>query len=75
VFYHHVDDRRGITGGNMKVPERINHVMTKRICYIRTQSVPRCKHSPLKLKTNLLLIYKTKCAVSSERDTKPINAM
>jgi hypothetical protein len=43
--------------------------------YIRTQYVPRCKHSISVIKTNLLMFYKAKVAVCSEIRTKHINAM
>jgi len=43
---------------------------------IRTQSVPRCKHSPPRLyKTNLLMLCKAKVAVCCVIHTKHINAM
>jgi hypothetical protein len=44
--------------------------------YIRTQCVPRSKHSPPQLyKTNLYMFCKAKVAVCSEIRTKHINAM
>jgi hypothetical protein len=44
--------------------------------YVRTQCVPRCKHSPPRLyKTNLLMWCKAKVAVCSETYTKHIKAM
>ena len=42
--------------------------------YIKTQSVPRSRHSPL-IKTILLMMYDKKVTVSSESHTKDINAM
>jgi hypothetical protein len=43
--------------------------------YIRTQCVPRCKHSTSVIKSNLLIFYKEKVAVCSEIRTKHTNAM
>jgi hypothetical protein len=56
---------------------RLNPLNTKgNLFYIRTQCVPRCKHSPLRLyKTSLLMFYKAKVVVCSEIRTKHINAM
>jgi hypothetical protein len=38
----------------------LNPLMTKPICYISNQSVPRCKHSTSVKRTNLLMTYKRK---------------
>jgi hypothetical protein len=43
--------------------------------YIRTQCLPRCKHSPPVIKTSLLMFYKVKVVFCSEIRTKHINAM
>jgi hypothetical protein len=44
--------------------------------YIKTQCIPRCKHSPPRLyETDLLMSYKAKVAVSSEIHTEHINTM
>jgi hypothetical protein len=40
--------------------------LTTCLCYIRTQSVPRCKHSISVIQTKLLMLYKAKVAVCSE---------
>jgi hypothetical protein len=46
------------------------------LLYIRTQSVPRSKHtSPRLYKTNLLISCKVKAAVCSEIYTKHLNGM
>ena len=46
------------------------------LCYMRIQSVPRCKHFPLRLyKTNMLVMYKVKVALSSENHIRHISAM
>jgi hypothetical protein len=46
------------------------------LLYIRTQCVPRCKHSPPRLyQTSLSVLYKAKVTVCSEIRTKHINAM
>jgi len=48
-----------------------NLLKTKRNpLYIRTQSVPRCKHFPPLLYTTSLLVYKAKFAVIPERYTE-----
>ena len=36
------------------------------LCYVRTQSVPRCKHCMSVIKTKLIMLYKAKVAVCSE---------
>jgi hypothetical protein len=43
--------------------------------YIRTQCVPRCKHSTSVIKPGLLTFYKANVAVCSEIRTKHVNAM
>ena len=43
--------------------------------YIRTQLLPRSKHSTSVIKANLLTVYKAKVTVSSEIHTKHIDAM
>jgi hypothetical protein len=43
--------------------------------YIRTQFVPRCKHSVSVIKTNQLMLDREIIAVCSEIRTKHINAM
>jgi hypothetical protein len=43
--------------------------------YIRTQCVPRYKHSTSVIKTNLLMFYKAKVAVCSEIRTKHTSAV
>jgi len=44
----------------------MNPLKTKRVCYIRTQSIPRNKHSPTRLyKTSLLTLYEVKVALCS----------
>jgi len=43
--------------------------------YIKTQSVPRSKHSVLVTKTNLLMQYREIIAVCSEIHTKLINIL
>jgi hypothetical protein len=50
-----------------------NSLKTKRnLLYIRSQSVPRCKHFPPRLKkTSQLMTYKAKVAVCSEIRIKP----
>ena len=57
--------------------KQINPLNMKCICfYVRTQSVPRCRHSPPHLyKTKLLMMYKVKAAVCSEIHTQHINRM
>jgi len=45
------------------------------LCYIRTHSVPRCKHSTSAIKTNLLMVYKARGTVCSESHTKHTNTM
>ena len=46
------------------------------VIYIRTQCVPRSKHSPPRLcETILLMLYKAKVAVCSEIYTEPIKTM
>jgi hypothetical protein len=54
----------------------INPLKTKLILSnIKTQGVPRSKHSTSVIKTKLLMFYKAKVAVCSEIRTKHINAM
>jgi hypothetical protein len=56
-------------------PTDIKPLKTKRVCffYIRTQSVPRSKHSPPRFyKTNLIMFCKAKVAVCFEISTKYI---
>ena len=43
--------------------------------YIKIQSVPRCKHSTMVIKTSQLMQYKAKVAVCSEIHTKHTNTM
>ena len=48
----------------------------KSVCFIRTQSAPRSKHSPPRLyRTNPLMLYKEKVAVCSKNHTQHINPM
>ena len=56
--------------------KKINPLKTKpRLLYLKTQFVPRCKHSTTVIKTDQLMQYKAKVAVCSEIRTKHINAM
>jgi hypothetical protein len=43
--------------------------------YVRTQSVPRSKHSIPVVKTSQLMLYREIIAVCSEINTKPINTL
>jgi hypothetical protein len=48
----------------------------RNLFYMRTQFVPRSKHSPPRLyKTSHLMLYKSKVAVCSEIHTKHINTL
>ena len=51
-----------------------NILKTKRICYIRTQSVPICKHCISGIKTNLLMLCKATFVVCPEIHTKHTNS-
>jgi hypothetical protein len=43
------------------------------MCYISTQSVPRCKHSAWVIKANHLMLHKADVAVRPESHTEHIN--
>jgi hypothetical protein len=49
---------------NYPLKHAISLLNTKRnLLYISNQSVPRCKHSTMVIKTNQLMMYKAKVAV------------
>jgi hypothetical protein len=61
---------------NISVLLVFNPLKTKRVLfYIRTQRVPRSKHSVSVTKTNLLMLPKPKVTVCSESHTKHVNSM
>ena len=43
--------------------------------YVRTQFVPRSKHSPPRLRKRVLMLYKAKVAICFESPTKHINSI
>ena len=60
-------------GGYLRL---FNHLkMKRRLLYLKTQSVPRSKHSISVIKTNQFMLYGAEVAVCSETDTKHINTV
>jgi len=60
---------------NHKLPKYIflNHLKTKRrLHYLKTQSVPRCKHFYLGYKNQSVVMYGAEVVVYSEINTKHI---
>jgi hypothetical protein len=53
----------------------VNHLKTKRrLLYLKTQSVPRCKHFPLRL-YNQFMVWVAQITVCSQINTKHVNTV